>query len=87
MVPSASEAWRTALRDLRDTLPERTVQNWLDPIDPLSLDTDAGTPTLLLQVPTPFGIQYLRSRFHDELNRAVTQAVGEPTDIEYKVTP
>ena len=87
MVPSASEAWRTALRDLRDTLPERTVQNWLDPIDPLSLDTDAGTPTLLLQVPTPFGIQYLRSRFHDELNRAVTEAVGEPTDIEYKVTP
>jgi chromosomal replication initiator protein len=87
MVPSASEAWRTALRDLRDTLPERTVQNWLDPIDPLSLDTDAGTPTLLLQVPTPFGIQYLRSRFHDELNRAVTEAVGEPTDIDYKVTP
>ncbi len=87
MVPSASEAWRTALRDLRDTLPERTVQNWLDPIDPLSLDADAGTPTLLLQVPTPFGIQYLRSRFHDELNRAVTEAVGEPTDIEYKVTP
>ena len=87
MVPSASEAWRTALRDLRDSLPERTVQNWLDPIDPLSLKTDAGTPTLLLQVPTPFGIQYLRSRFHDELNRAVTEAVGEPTDIEYKVTP
>jgi chromosomal replication initiator protein len=87
MVPSASEAWRTALRDLRDTLPERTVQNWLDPIDPLSLEADAGTPTLLLQVPTPFGIQYLRSRFHDELNRAVTEAVGEPTDIEYKVTP
>jgi chromosomal replication initiator protein len=87
MVPSASDAWRTALKDLRETLPERTVQNWLEPIDPLSLDTDDGTPTLRLQVPTPFGIQYLRSRFDREINSAVTQAIGEPTDIEYKVTP
>jgi chromosomal replication initiator protein len=87
MVPSASDAWRTALRDLRDTLPERTVRNWLDPIDPLTLETDEGTPTLRLQVPTPFGIQYLRSRFDREINQAVSQAVGEPVDVEYKVTP
>jgi len=87
MVPSASDAWRTALQDLRDTLPERTVQNWLDPIAPLSLDTDEGTPTLHLQVPTPFGIQYLRSRFNREINEAVTDAVGEPTDVEFTVTP
>ena len=87
MVPSAPNAWRDALHDLRDALPERTVQNWLDPIEPLSLDTEGGTPTLTLQVPTPFGIQYLRSRFNKEINQAVTQAVGEPTDVEYEVTP
>ncbi len=87
MVPSAPEAWDAALCDLRDTLPERTVQNWLDPIDPLALDTDQGAPTLRLQVPTPFGIQYLRSRFNREIKQAVTEAVGEPTDVEYKVTP
>jgi chromosomal replication initiation ATPase DnaA len=81
MVPSASDAWRIALQDLRETLPEQTVRNWLDPIDPLSLDTEAGTPTLRLQVPTPFGIQYLRSRFHREIAHAVTEAVGEPTDV------
>ena len=87
MVPSASDAWRTALRDLRETLPERTVQNWLDPIEPLSLDTDEGTPTLTLQVPTPFGIQYLRSRFQRSIQQAVTDAVGEPTDVVYQVAP
>jgi chromosomal replication initiator protein len=42
---------------------------------------------LRLQVPTPFGIQYLRSRFYRQINTAVSQAVGEPTDVEYKVTP
>ena len=87
MVPSASDAWRTALRDLRETLPERTVQNWLEPITPLALDTDEGAPTLTLQVPTPFGIQYLRSRFQRSIRQAVTDAVGEPTDVAYQVTP
>jgi len=87
MVPSASDAWRAALRDLRETLPERTVQNWLDPIQPLGLDTDEGAPTLTLQVPTPFGVQYLRSRFQRSIRQAVTDAVGEPTDVTYKVAP
>ena len=87
MVPSASDAWRSALRDLRETLPERTVQNWLDPIQPLSLSTDEGAPTLRLQVPTPFGIQYLRSRFQRSIRQAVSEAVGEPTDVAYQVAP
>ncbi|WP_103021023.1 chromosomal replication initiator protein DnaA [Salinibacter altiplanensis] len=87
MVPSASDAWRTALRDLRETLPERTVQNWLDPIQPLDLATDEGSPTLTLQVPTPFGIQYLRSRFQRSIRQAVSEAVGEPTDVAYQVVP
>ncbi|PSQ78283.1 MAG: chromosomal replication initiator protein DnaA [Bacteroidetes bacterium QH_6_63_17] len=87
MVPSASDAWRTALRDLRETLPERTVQNWLDPIEPRSLDTDEGAPTLTLQVPTPFGIQYLRSRFQRSIKQAVADAVEEPTDVVYQVAP
>ena len=87
MVPTASDAWRTALRELRETLPERTVQNWLDPIAPLDLDTDEGAPTLTLQVPTPFGVQYLRSRFQRSIRQAVTDAVGEPTDVTYQVAP
>ena len=87
MVPSASDTWRSALRDLRETLPERTVQNWLDPIQPLGLDTDEGAPTLTLQVPTPFGVQYLRSRFQRSIRQAVTEAVGEPTDVAYQVAP
>ncbi|PSQ70643.1 MAG: chromosomal replication initiator protein DnaA [Bacteroidetes bacterium QH_2_64_26] len=87
MVPSASDAWRTALRDLRETLPERTVQNWLDPIEPRSLDTDEGAPTLTLQVPTPFGVQYLRSRFQRSIKQAVADAVEEPTDVVYQVAP
>ncbi len=87
MVPSASDAWRTALHDLRETLPERTVQNWLVPIEPLDLNTDEGAPTLTLQVPTPFGVQYLRSRFQRSIRQAVTDAVGEPTDVAYQVAP
>ena len=87
MAPSASDVWRTALSTLRETLPERTVQNWLDPIDPLTLDTEDGAPRLTLQVPTPFGIQYLRSRFQRSVRQAVADAVGEPTDVSYQVAP
>ena len=87
MAPSASDAWRTALRDLRDTIPERTVQNWIEPIEPLTLDTSEGAPTLTLQVPTPFGVQYLRSRFNSQVTEAVRDAVGEPTTVEYQVAP
>jgi len=87
MVSSASDAWRVALRDLRTTLPERTVQNWLEPIDPVELATDDGSPTLRLEVPNAFGIRYLQSRFNGEISKAVTDAVGEPTDVEYQVNP
>lgn len=87
MVPSATDAWRTALGDLRETLPERTVQNWLDPIQALELNTDEGAPTLTLEVPTPFGVQYLRSRFQRSIRQAVTDAVGEPTEVSYRVAP
>jgi len=87
MAPSASEAWRLALRDLQDTIPERTVRNWLAPIEPRDLDTSTGMPTLVLRVPTPFGVQYLRSRFNQQIREAVAEAVGEPTDVEYQVAP
>lgn len=85
MVPSASDAWHSALGELRETIPERTVQNWLEPVHPLGLDTDEGTPTLTLQVPSSFGVQYLRSRFQRSIDQAVTEAVGEPTDVVYEV--
>ena len=87
MAPSASDVWRSALHDLRDTIPERTVQNWIEPIEPLEIDTHDGAPTLTLQVPTPFGVQYLRSRFNQQVTEAVQEAVGEPTNIEYQVAP
>jgi chromosomal replication initiator protein len=87
MAPSASDVWRSALHDLRDTIPERTVQNWIEPIEPLEIDTHDGAPTLTLQVPTPFGVQYLRSRFSQQVAEAVQEAVGEPTNVEYQVAP
>ncbi|MFO8098691.1 MAG: chromosomal replication initiator protein DnaA [Salinibacter sp.] len=87
MALSAPDVWRTALRDLRDTIPERTVQNWIEPITPLEIDTQDGAPTLTLQVPTPFGVQYLRSRFDQQVTAAVRDAMGEPATIEYQVAP
>ncbi|MFP4229495.1 MAG: chromosomal replication initiator protein DnaA, partial [Salinivenus sp.] len=87
MSPSAPDVWRAALRDLRDTIPERTVQNWIEPIKPLELDTQDGAPTLTLQVPTPFGVQYLRSRFDQQVTAAVREAIGEPATVQYQVAP
>ena len=86
MVPSATDAWRNALEDLRESLPERTVQNWLEPIRASSLDaSDEGKTTLTLEVPNSFSAQYLRSRFNRELTRAVHQSVGETTDVVFEV--
>ena len=86
MVPSATDAWQSALRDLRQSLPERTVQNWLEPIRAASLDaSDEGKTTLTLEVPNSFSAQYLRSRFNRELTRAVHQSVGQTTDVVFEV--
>ena len=86
MVPSATDAWTATLKRLRTEIPSRTVENWLIPIDPVSLDDSGDAVHLVLEVPTAFNAQYLQSRFNSNLQRAVSQAVGRKTEIEFRVS-
>lgn len=86
MVPSATDAWTATLKRLRQEIPSRTVENWLVPIDPISLSDSGDGVHLVLEVPTAFNAQYLQSRFNNNLQRAVSQAVGQKTEIEFRVS-
>jgi chromosomal replication initiator protein len=86
MVPSATDAWTATLKRLRKEIPSRTVENWLVPIDPISLNDSSDGVHLVLEVPTAFNAQYLQSRFNSNLQRAVSQAVGQKTEIEFRVS-
>jgi len=86
MVPSATDAWTNALDRLRNEIPSRTVENWLVPISVVSLTESGNGTRLVLEVPTAFNAQYLQSRFNNALQQAVTRAVGQKTEIEFRVT-
>ncbi|HHP7236964.1 chromosomal replication initiator protein DnaA [Longibacter sp.] len=85
MVPSATDAWTATLKHLREEIPSRTVENWLVPIDPVSLEDAEDGVYLILEVPTTFNAQYLQSRFNNNLQQAVSKAVGQKTAIEFRV--
>ena len=85
MVPSATDAWTNALDRLRNEIPSRTVENWLVPISAVSLTESGNGARLVLEVPTAFNAQYLQSRFNNDLQQAVTRAVGQKTEIEFRV--
>ncbi|PEN14759.1 chromosomal replication initiator protein DnaA [Longibacter salinarum] len=85
MVPSATDAWTATLKHLREEIPSQTVENWLVPIDPVSLKDEDDGVYLILEVPTAFNAQYLQSRFNNNLQQAVSKAVGQKTAIEFRV--
>jgi len=85
MPQSADAVWTRAKMLLREKIPERTVDNWLQEVDP-KLGSDSGEEaTIILRVPSSFSREYLLSRFREKIADALNEATDVPLSLELAV--
>jgi chromosomal replication initiator protein len=69
--------WLEARRWLREELPEKDYETW---VDPLRAATWSGG-VLTIEVPSTFARDWLKHHFMPALERAVTKASGDPASV------
>jgi chromosomal replication initiator protein len=77
--------WRKCQESLAYTLAPQTYKTWFEPITALSLNEDADSPVLSLQVPSRFFYEWLESRYTSALTTVVDKVVGRKTEISFQV--
>ncbi len=78
---SAKEAWNRILDAARGELPDHTIQSWLAPTEPLSLE--AGC--LTLGAPDEFAVQWNESKHAPLLTRLASTTLDTPTTVVFRV--
>ena len=79
--PSAKDAWTQILDAARGELPDHTIQSWLAPTEPLSLDSGC----LTLGAPDEFAVQWNESKHAPLLTRLATSVLEVPTEVVFRV--
>ena len=78
---SAKEAWNRVLTAARQELPDQSIQSWLAPAEPMSLDEGK----LVVGAPDEFAAQWNQNKHAEALTRLATEVVGAPTEVVFKV--
>jgi chromosomal replication initiator protein len=81
MQPSAKEAWNRVLEAARGELPDHTIQSWLAPTEPMSLDGGR----LVVGAPDEFAVQWNESKHASLLTRLATSLLEAPTEVVFRV--
>lgn len=85
MPQSANAVWDRAKKLLRERIPEKTVDNWLQEVDPeLDGESSEGV-TFVLRVPSSFNREYLLSRFRQKIADALQEATDFAISLEVSV--
>ena len=78
---SAREVWRAVLGDLQVQLPRPTFETWLKPTEGV---VDNGQ-VFIVEVPTPFAVEWLEKRMFHALQRTLEKVSGRPLQLQLQV--
>jgi len=78
---SAKEAWTRILDAARGELPDHTIQSWLAPTEPLSLESGR----LTLGAPDEFAVQWNESKHAPLLSKLAAGVLGSDTQVAFRV--
>jgi chromosomal replication initiator protein len=78
---SAKEAWNRILDAARGELPDHTIQSWLAPTEPMTLDGGR----LTLGAPDEFAVQWNGSKHSALLSKLATTVLEVPTEVVFTV--
>jgi chromosomal replication initiator protein len=81
MQPSVKEAWTLILDAARGELPDHTIESWLAPTEPISLDGGR----LTVGAPDEFAVQWNESKHGTLLSRLATGVLEAPTEVVFRV--
>jgi chromosomal replication initiator protein len=77
------EQWRAILGELELQLPRPTFETWLKPTEGLRSDDR----NFVVEVPTPFYVEWLERRIYQTIQRTVERLMGAPLEVSFQVRP
>ncbi|HSH13583.1 MAG TPA: chromosomal replication initiator protein DnaA [Desulfurivibrionaceae bacterium] len=78
---SAKDAWNRILDAARGELPDHTIESWLAPTEPLTLQEGR----LTLGAPDEFAVQWNESKHAPLLSRIATSILEAPVEVAFRV--
>ncbi len=73
--------WKSCLEVIKDNIPGTAFDTWFAPIVPLKYEDNI----FVLQVPSPFFVEYIEEKYIDLLGKTLYRVAGEGTRLEYRV--
>ncbi len=81
MTKNHEQLWKNCLDVIKDNIPETAFDTWFAPIVPLKYENNI----FVLQVPSPFFVEYIEEKYIDLLGKTLYRVIGEGTRLEYRV--
>ena len=81
MSQNFEQLWSRCLIVIKDNISETSYNTWFAPIVPLQYENNI----FVLQVPSPFFVEYIEEKYIDLLRMTLYREVGVGTRLEYRV--